>query len=404
MNFDDKLIDQLLQDYEKPEDLMGEKGILKELTKRLLERALSVEMDHHLGYRKNAPEGRNKGNSRNGYTNKRVKGDFGEVGIKTPRDREGSFQPQIIEKRQTRFDGFDDKIISLYSRGLSTREIQGHLAEIYGVEISPQLVTNVTAEVMDDVKQWQNRPLDAVYPIVYFDAMRVKIRDEGRVLNKSVYLSMGINMDGKKELLGLWIQQTEGAKFWLNILTELKNRGIKDVFVACVDGLTGFPEAIRAAYPDTDVQLCIVHMVRNSLNYASWKDRKAIAGDLRKIYTQPTAEQAKSMLDDFAEKWDSKYMAISRSWSNHWPDLVTFFAYPEQIRKVLYTTNPMESINASFRKVIKNRRVFPNDEAVRKIFYLAMQKIATKWSMPIHDWKLALNHFLILFGDRVPTF
>ena len=403
-NFNDQLIDQLLEGYEKPEDLIGEKGILKQLTKRLLERALSAEMDHHLGYKKNAVEGRNTGNSRNGHTAKRVKGDFGEIDIHSPRDRMGSFQPQILEKRQTRFNGFDDKIISLYSRGLSTREIQGHLADIYGVDVSPTLISDITSAVMDDVRQWQNRPLDGVYPIVYFDAMRVKIRAEGRVLNKSVYLAMGINREGRKELLGMWIQQTEGAKFWLNILTELKSRGVKDFFVACIDGLSGFPEAIRTAFPNTQIQLCIVHMVRNSLKYVSWKNRKAVAADLRNIYTQPTAEQARAMLEVFAKKWDSKYAAISQSWVRHWPDLVTFFDYPEQIRKVLYTTNPMESINATFRKVIKTRRVFPNDDAVRKIFYLALNKISTKWSMPIRDWKSALNHFLILFGDRLPLF
>jgi len=403
MTINTKLVDELLKDYKKPEDLIGETGLLKQLSKALLERALSAEMNVHLGYAKHEPAGRNGGNSRNGTSRKTLKTEQGLMPIEVPRDRDSSFEPQIIAKGQTRFTGFDDKIIALYARGLPTREIQAHLEEIYGVDVSPTLISNVTDAVIDEAKAWQNRPLDALYPIVYLDALMVKCRDNGHVINKAVYLAIGINLDGTKEVLGLWMAQTEGAKFWLSVVTELKNRGVQDIFIACVDGLKGFPEAIEAVFPKTVVQLCIVHMVRHSLNFVSWKNRKAVATDLKRIYQAASAEEAEQQLDAFAETWDGAYLAISQSWRRNWERIIPFFAYPAEIRKVIYTTNAIESINMSLRKVTKNRGSFPNDDAIVKLFFLALRNIAKKWTMPIRDWKAALNRFTILFEGRMPV-
>ena len=398
----DKLIDELLKEYQTSEDFFGKDGLLKQLTKDLVERILQAEMTDHLGYEKHASDGRGSGNSRNGTRRKTLKGDQGVLPLEVPRDRNGDFEPQLIPNGQSRIPGFDDKIISLYARGMTAREIQGHLEELYGVEVSPALISTITDVVLDDVKAWQSRPLDAIYPILYLDALQVKIRDEGTVSNKAVYLALGINMDGEKELLGLWISQTEGAKFWLGILNELKNRGVQDIFIACVDGLTGFPEAIETVYPQTQVQPCIVHMVRNSLKFVSWKQRKAVATDLKAIYKAATIEEAELALDTFAETWDNQYPTISRQWREKWEPLTGFFAYPEEIRKVVYTTNAIESLNSSLRKIIKHRRVFPNDEAATKLIYLAVQNISKKWTMPIQNWKAALNQFAILFENRVP--
>lgn len=403
MAIDTKLVDELLKDYKKPEDLIGATGLLKQLTTALLERALSAEMSEHLGYAKHALVGRNGGNSRNGTSRKTLKTEQGLMPIEVPRDREGSFEPQIIPKGQTRFTGFDEKIIALYSHGLPTREIQAHLEEIYGVDVSPTLISNVTEAVIDEAKAWQSRPLDGLYPIVYMDALMVKCRDNGHVINKAVYLAIGINLGGTKEVLGLWMAQTEGAKFWLSVVTELKNRGVQDIFIACVDGLKGFPEAIEVVFPKTVVQLCIVHMVRHSLNYVSWKNRKAVATDLKRIYQAASAEEAEQQLDAFAETWDGAYLAISQSWRRNWARIIPFFAYPAEIRKVIYTTNAIESINMSLRKVTKNRGSFPSDDAVVKLFFLALRNIAKKWTMPIRDWKAALNRFTILFEDRMPV-
>jgi putative transposase len=402
MAIDLKLIDKLLADYKKPEDIIGENGLLKQLTKALLERAMQAEMADHLGYEKHDPAGYNSGNSRNGTTSKTLKGDFGELTLETPRDRNGSYEPKIIGKGQTRFTGFDDKIVSMYARGMSTREIQGHLEEIYKVEVSPTLISNVTEEVMEAVKSWQNRSLDEVYPILYLDALVVKIREAGHVRNKAIYVAIGINMQGNKEVLGLWAGQAEGAKFWLQVLTELKNRGVGDVFIACVDGLKGFPEAIETVFPRAEVQLCIVHQVRGSLNYVSWKQRKAVAADLQPIYRANTVEEAVERLEEFAAKWDGTYPTISQMWRRNWEYLTPFFAYPADIRKVIYTTNAVESLNMSLRKVIKTRGSFPSQEAALKLLYLALEHIAKKWTMPVQDWKAALQRFAILFGDRVP--
>jgi putative transposase len=321
--------------------------------------------------------------------------------IEVPRDRKGTFEPQIIEKHQTRFTGFDENIVSLYARGLSTREIQQNLKEIYQVEVSPALISNVTDEVIEEVKAWQNRQLDAD-PIVYMDAIQFKVRDSGHVKNKAVYLAIGVTMDGLKEVLGLWIAQTEGAKFWLQVVTELKNRGVSDILIACVDGLKGFPEAIESVFPETVVQLCIVHLVRHSLNYVNWKQRKEVARDLKTIYSSATDMEAEQRLSEFSAAWDAKYPMISKSWRSNWTRVIPFFAHPPEIRRVIYTTNAIESLNMSLRKVTKSRGSFPNDEAAFKLLYLALRNIARKWTMPIHDWKAALNRFAIVYENRLP--
>jgi len=396
-----KLADNLLANYQKPEDLIGENGLLKQLTKMLVERALESEMTEHLGHGKREAVTNDAGNARNGYSGKTLKGDFGELPLDIPRDRQGSFEPQLVAKHQTRWTGFDDKIISLYARGLSVREIQGHLQEIYGTEVSPSLISAVTDAVSEEVKLWQARPLEPLYPILYLDCIHVKVRDAGAVRTKAVYLAIGVNLAGHKEVLGLWIAQTEGAKFWLQVVTELKNRGLQDIFIACVDGLKGFPEAIETVYPKAAVQLCIVHMVRNSLNFVSWKRQKEVAADLKLIYTAATVELAEHRLTDFEAKWDADYQSISLSWRRNWARITPFFDYPPEIRKVIYTTNAIESINMSLRKVIKTRASFPTDDAVTKLFYLALNNISKKWTMPIRDWKAALNRFTIQFEDRL---
>ena len=401
MTIDNELIDNLLKNYKKPEDLIGENGLLKQLTKQLLERAMAAEMTEHVGYDKHDAIGNNSGNSRNGKSAKTIKGTFGELALETPRDRNGTFEPQIIEKHQTRFTGFDANIISLYARGLSTREIQQHLEEIYHVEVSPGLISSVTDEVIDEVKTWQNRQLDAVYPIMYLDAIQFKVRDNGHVKNKAIYLAIGVTIEGLKEVLGLWIAQTEGAKFWLQVVTELKSRGVKDIFIACVDGLKGFPEAIESVFPQTEVQLCIVHLVRHSLNYVGWKQRKEVAADLKTIYTAATEAAGEQQLAEFSLKWDAKFPMIAKSWRSNWTRGIPFFAHPPEIRKVIYTTNAIESLNMSLRKVTKARGSFPNDEAVSKLLYLALRNIAKKWTMPVHAWKDALNRFAIIYENRL---
>jgi len=358
------LIDQLLAGYQKPEDLIGEHGLLKQLTKAVVERALQAEMSAHLGHDKHEPVANPVGNTRNGASRKTLKGEFGELPIEIPRDRQGSFEPQLIGKHQTRWAGFDDKILSLYARGMTVREIQGHLEEMYGTEVSPSLISSVTDAVMDEVKAWQSRPLDALYPIVYLDCIHVKVRDNGAVRVKAVYLALGIRLDGEKELLGIWIAQTEGAKFWLQVVTELKNRGVSDMFIACVDGLKGFPEAIEAVFPRTAVQLCIVHMVRHSLSFVSWKLRKEVAADLRAIYTAATVEEAEQQLTAFEAKWGVDYPSIVQSWRRNWARITPFFDYPPEIRRVIYTTNAIESVNMSLRKITKNRGSFPSEEAL----------------------------------------
>lgn len=394
------LLTSLLANYQKPEDLIGENGLLKQLTKLLVERALDAEMSNHLGHDKNQPVVNTSGNTRNGKSKKTLKGEFGELPIEIPRDRHGSFEPQLIPKHQTRWTGFDDKILSLYARGMTVREIQAHLEEMYGTEVSPTLISSVTDAVNDEVKAWQARPLDPIYPIVYLDCIHVKVR-EGAVRVKAVYLAIGVAMTGEKEVLGLWLANNEGAKFWLQVVTELRNRGVQDILIACVDGLKGFPEAIEAVFPKTTVQLCIVHMVRHSLNYVSWKKRPEVAADLKRIYTAATADEAEQRLGEFEAKWDDEYLPIGQSWRRNWQRIIPFFDYPPEIRKVIYTTNAIESVNMSLRKLTKNRGSFPSDEALLKLFYLALRNISKKWTMPIRDWKAALTRFTIEFGDRL---
>ena len=398
-----EVLDQILKDYEKPEDLLSENGLLRQLTKALVERALNGEMTHHLGYEKHSPAGNNSGNSRNGTTPKTLKGKRGQVEIEVPRDRNSEFEPQLVKKNQTRFDGLDEKIISLYSRGMTTREIQGHLEEIYGVDVSPSLISNVTDAVLEEVRAWQSRPLDAVYPILYLDALQVKVRSQGSVRNKAIYLAFGVTMGGLKEVLGIWSSDNEGSKFWMQVITELKNRGVQDIFIACVDGLKGFPEAIEAIYPNTQVQVCIVHLVRHSLFYVSHKDRKEIAADLKLIYQAPTLDEADYQLAKFADKWNTAYPMVVRSWQQNWSRVIPMFSFAPEIRRAIYTTNTIESLNMTLRKIIKNRAMFPSDEAVFKILYLALKNISKKWTMPIHDWSGAMNQFAILFENRLPN-
>lgn len=400
MAINKQLIDELLKDYQKPEDIIGEKGLLKQLTQALLERAMSAELTHYLGYEKHDPSGYHSGNSRNGSSSKTLKGEFGEIEVQVPRDRNGNFDPQIVRKHQTRFEGFDDKILSMYSRGMTTRDIQGHLEEMYGVEVSPALISEVTEAVMEDVKAWQSRPLEALYPIVYLDALFVKMRHEGRVENRAVYVAIGVNVEGRKDVLGLWTNSSEGAKFWLSVLTELRNRGVKDIFIACVDGLRGFPQAIEAVFPQAQVQSCIVHMVRASLNYVNWRERKRVASELKAIYRAATEEQAEAALEEFAQRWGAKYQAIVKLWRDNWQRVIPFFAFPGEVRKVIYTTNAVESLHMCLRKVIKNRGSFPNEEAALKLLYLGLRRMVAKWETVQH-WKAALNQFEVLWGDRI---
>lgn len=400
MNFRPELIDELLKEYQKPEDLMGEGGIFKQLTKALIERCLTAELDTHLD--EEPREDSKAKNRRNGHSKKTIKGEFGEAEIAVPRDRNSEFEPLIVKKGQTRFNGFDDKILSLYARGMTTRDIQAQLLDLYGTEVSHTLISNVTEAVEEERKAWQNRILDEIYPIVFLDALVVKIRQEGRVINKAIHMALGVNMEGKKELLGLWITENESSKFWLGVMTELQNRGVKDIFIACVDGLTGFPTAIEAVFPQTRVQLCIVHMVRNSLSYVSYQDRKVVAADLRKVYGAVTESEAEQELVAFGEKWDKKYPTIGKSWLNHWERIIPFFAFPADIRKAIYTTNAIESMNMTLRKVLRNHRTFPTDESAMKVIYLAIHNISKKWTMPIRNWNGALNRFAIEFEGRFP--
>ena len=402
MPLSDKLIDELLGSAQTPEELFGKEGLLKQLTKALTERVLERELSGHLGYEKHDKKAYKKGNYRNGHSKKTVNGDHGSLSLKIPRDREGSFEPLMVPKGKTRLPGFEEKVISLYARGMTTRDIQGHLFDLYSTEISPTLISDITDLVMDEAKAWQNRPLSQVYPIIYLDALRVKVRENGSINNKAVYLILGINLEGHKEVLGIWISKNEGAKYWLSVLTDLKNRGVSDVFIACCDGLSGFPEAIETAFPQVQVQLCIVHMIRNSLKYVSYKDYKAVCDGLKNVYKAATEDEGMRQLESFGETWDQQYPSISQMWLRHWDNISTFFAYPEEIRKIIYTTNTLESVNRSIRKVIKNRGSFPNDDSLNKLLYLALQNISKKWTMPVRNWKEALNRFAIMFEGRMP--
>ncbi|EBC1671495.1 IS256 family transposase [Salmonella enterica] len=369
------------------------------LTKLTVETALNAELTDHLGHEKNAPK---KGsNTRNGYSSKTLLCDDGEIELNTPRDRENTFEPQLIKKNQTRITQMDSQILSLYAKGMTTREIVATFKEMYDADVSPTLISKVTDAVKEQVTEWQNRQLDALYPIVYMDCIVVKVRQNGSVINKAVFLALGINTEGQKELLGMWLAENEGAKFWLSVLTELKNRGLQDILIACVDGLKGFPDAINSVYPQTHIQLCIIHMVRNSLKYVAWKDYKAVISGLKAVYQAPTEDAALMALDTFAGEWDDKYPQISKSWRAHWENLNTFFGYPPDIRKAIYTTNAIESLNSVIRSAIKKRKVFPTDDSVRKVIYLAIKDASKKWSMPLQNWRLAMSRFIIEFGDRL---
>lgn len=397
-----ELLDELLKDCKSSEDLTGADGLLSQLTGALVERMLEAEITDHLGYERHDPAGRGTGNSRNGHTKKTLKTERGEVDITVPRDREGSFDPKVVAKRQTHFDGFDDAILSLYGRGMTVREIQGHLKSIYKTDVSPDLISRVTDAVWQDVQAWRSRPLEAVWPIVILDALVLKVRDKGSVQNKSAYLALGIGLDGCKQVLGLWIDGSEGAKLWLNILTELRNRGLQDILVACCDGLKGFPDAIETVFPRTEVQTCIVHMIRNSLRYVSWKERRKLAQELRPVYSADNREAAEAALDRFEVDWGARYPQVVKSWRSSWERVVPFLAFPRAIRKVIYTTNAIESLNSSLRKVLSPKGHFPNDEAALKVLYLAISNREQHWNRPMKDWAQALQHFSIHFEGRLP--
>lgn len=396
----DKLIDELLKGYDGPDTFWGESGLFNQLKKKIIERSLAAELDEHLGYTKHDPRGQNSGNSRNGHSQKTIVVDSEPVDIEPPRDRNGTFEPILIPKRQKYFEGFNDKILAMYARGMSVRDIQACLLEMYQVDVSEGLISQATEGIMDEVKSWQSRPLENIYPVIFLDCIVVKSRQDGRVANRSVYLALGITMEGQKELLGMWIAPSEGAKFWLGVITELKNRGVRDILIACVDGLKGFPEAIESVFPQTQVQLCIVHMIRNSVRYVHWKDRKSVCADLKTIYASSTEPQAELALEAFGKKWDDKYPTIRKMWQTHWHHVIPFFSFSEEIRKVIYTTNAIESLNSSLRKVIKTKGAFPTDDSILKILYLALVNISKKWTMPIRTWKAALNQLAIQFEGR----
>lgn len=397
----DELIEALLEKYGRSrEAILGENGLLADLKKRVVEKALAGELTHHLGYPPGEkPEG--KENHRNGYSRKTVLGEEGAMDIAIPRDREGSFEPMLIAKGQKRFEGFDEKIIAMYARGMTVRDIQGFLMDQYKVEVGADFISTVTDAVLEEVQEWQNRPLERMYPVVFFDALRVKIRDEGTVRNKAVYLALGMAAEGTREVLGIWVEQNEGAKFWLKVMNELRNRGTEDILIAVVDGLKGFPEAITTVFPETSVQTCIVHLTRHSLSFCGWKDRQKVAAELKAIYRAENADAAAKRLAEFeAGPWGKKFPMIAQSWKRNWEQVIPFYAYGAEIRKMIYTTNAIESLHMQLRKVLKNRGHFPNDEAAVKLIYLALRNITQKWNKPPITWKAAAGQFAIQFGNR----
>jgi transposase-like protein len=391
-----------MKGYSGPEFLAGPDGLLKQLSKALIERAMEAELTKELGYGKSEVGDKPTSNRRNGRTKKTLRTDQGPLEIEVPRDRAGEFEPTIVPKHSREWRGFDERILSMYALGLTARQIQGHLKEIYAVDVSPELISRVTDEVKGMLDEWRGRALDSIYPVVFFDALRANIRENGSVVKKSVYIALAVTMEGKKEVLGMWVQQNEGAKFWAAILSELKTRGVKDMLIAAVDGISGFPEAINAVFPETEVQLCIVHMVRNSVKFVSYKDRKAVTADLKKVYSAPTAELAEVALEEFAGNWDSRYPMISKSWKSRWPEVIPFLKFPPGIRTGVYTTNAIESLNYSIQRVIKHRQVFPNDEAALKLIFMALKNISKKWTMPFRNWGQTLAQFSLIYGDRVP--
>lgn len=393
-----ELLDQFVKGPMTAEAL---EAVMRKFKKAFIERALGAEMTHHLGYEPGGDKPAGSENHRNGSSGKTVLTDDGPLRINVPRDRHGEFEPQIIGKHERRFTGFDDKIIALYARGLTVREVQAHLQEMYAVDVSPDLISKVTDAVMAEVTAWQSRPLEPMYPVVFFDALRVKIREEGVVRNKAIYLALGVLPDGSRDILGLWIENTEGAKFWMKVFTDLKTRGLGDILIAVTDGLKGMPEALGAVYPATTLQTCIVHLIRNSLDYASWKDRKALAAAIKPIYTAPSAQAAEAELDAFEQgPWGEKFPTVTASWRRAWSHVIPFFAFPPEVRRVIYTTNAIESVNARLRKILKTRGHFPNDEAATKLIWLALRNITADWGRAANNWKAAMNQFAILFDDR----
>jgi putative transposase len=402
MAIKNEILDELLKDKD-PKTIFSSEGLLGELKKALAERVLNAEMDHHLAdsTQEEVSEAEKTGNRRNGYSKKTVLTENEAIDLAIPRDRRGSFEPQLIAKYQRRFPGFDDKIISMYARGMSVREIQGHLRDLYGIEVSPQLISTVTDAVLEEVSRWQSRPLDPSYALVFFDALRVKMRDEGTVRNKAVYLAIGVTPEGRKDVLGIWIEQTEGAKFWLRVMTEIKSRGVNDILIAIVDGLKGFPEAINAVFAETQIQTCIVHLIRNSLDFCSWKDRKPVAQELKTVYRAENAQAAAAALQEFEDgPWGKKFVAITAMWRRHWAHVIPFFAYPPEVRKMIYTTNAIESLNSTLRRSVRIRGHFPNDEAAMKLIWLQLREITKNWKMPPREWAAAKAQFAVVFGDR----
>jgi putative transposase len=397
-----ELLDELLREYKNPEDLIGEEGLLKHLTKALLEKVMSTELTEELGYEKHDKEAIKGNNRRNGTTKKTVRSKHGEIELDIPRDRDNQYEPVMIKKHQRRFDGFDDLILSLYSRGVSTRDIRSHIEDLYGIEVSADLVSSVTDGVKDLVREWQTRPLDEVYPIVYLDAIRVKIRTEGTVKNRCIFIAIGVNFEGIKETLGLWSADNEGAKFWLSVLTEMRNRGVNDIFITCVDGLKGFSDAIEAVFPETITQLCIVHQIRNSLKYVTTRDKRVLMADLKLVYTAATEDEALAALDAFEAKWGTKYPVVVRSWRTNWTRISPMFRFNHDIRKAIYTTNVIESLNFSLRKVTKTRAAFPSEEAAMKLLWLGIQNASKRWTRPIPEWGVSMNQFAIMFEGRMP--
>jgi putative transposase len=401
MAMTDEMLDELLGSVKTQDDLFGKDGLMKQISKRFMERLLEMEMTNHLGYMKHAIDGHHSGNSRNGKTKKVVKTGNGALEIEVPRDRNSAFEPILVEKRQSHLKGLDDQVLSLYARGMTVRDIQTHLSELYGTEISRDLISAMTDAVLEDVAEWRNRPLDKVYPIVFVDGFVAKCRLEGRVCNRAVYVIYGITLEGRKDVLGLYLGENEGAKFWLQVLTALKNRGLEDIFILCADGLKGLPESVEATFPKAIFQTCVVHMVRHSLNYVPYQEKKAVSEDLKKIYNALTAESAAEALDDFELAWGEKYSVIVKSWRQNWERITPFLDFPPEIRKVIYTTNIVESLNATLRKAVRNRGHFSTEDSLMKVLYLAIDGVSKKWNMPIRDWTMALNRFAILFPGRL---
>lgn len=396
-----KLIDELLSGVDDPKDLLGPDGLFKELKKAMMEKLLDAEMEAHLGYDKHSPAGRNSGNSRNGHNRKTVLTEDGKIAVDVPRDRNGTFEPQLVPKHQRRLTGFDEKVLSLYARGMTMRDIKGHLEELYDVTVSPELISQATSAVLDEVSRWQSRTLAEVWPIVYIDALVVKVRDNGHVQKKALYVVLGVNTEGRKEVLGLWMADTEGARFWMQVLTDLKSRGVQDILILCCDGLKGLPEVVDSVFPLTTVQTCIVHMVRFSLKCVAWKNRRKVAAALRPVYKAATLDEAAAALDEFESEFGKQYPSIVRSWRRNWDHLTAFFAFSPEIRRVVYTTNAIEALNRQLRKALKTRGAMPNEDAAMKLVWLALDRASKKWTLPIRQWDLAMQQLDIHFEGRL---